>query len=259
MSAGIIGLILIVSFISFLVRLLIQAMRRSSRQREETFRLVAEKLGGTITPGTIWRLPTVQFEAFGFSAHIEFYSTGGKHPTYYTRQIFRFPASPPFGLHIYPEGFLATMGKYFGAQDIQINDSVFDAKFMIKGSDPELVRAMLDQPTRDTLFQLRALNMNDHIELSARKRIFRIQKLSWLKAAHELERFALLGKEVFAAYLRAAGNVTVPPEAPPAALEKCAVCEDVIEGSNQTCPRCGANHHPECYQLNDGCGRCQGN
>jgi len=36
----------------------------------------------------------------------------------------------------------------------------------------------------------------------------------------------------------------------------CPVCDHPIEGTGETCPECGATHHDECWQLNDGCGSC---
>jgi CheY-like chemotaxis protein len=38
---------------------------------------------------------------------------------------------------------------------------------------------------------------------------------------------------------------------------KCPVCNDTIEGESKTCPWCKTPHHPECFALNDGCGKCE--
>jgi CheY-like chemotaxis protein len=37
----------------------------------------------------------------------------------------------------------------------------------------------------------------------------------------------------------------------------CPVCNDLIEGESAVCPWCKAAHHPECFALNDGCGKCE--
>jgi len=43
----------------------------------------------------------------------------------------------------------------------------------------------------------------------------------------------------------------------PAVKPICPVCNDVIEGESAACPWCKAAHHPECFALNDGCGKCE--
>jgi hypothetical protein len=42
------------------------------------------------------------------------------------------------------------------------------------------------------------------------------------------------------------------PAGPP-----CPVCEHPVEPPGSACPACGSRHHPECWQLNDGCGHCR--
>lgn len=42
------------------------------------------------------------------------------------------------------EGFFNKIGKFFGGQDIQLNDEAFDDKFMIKGEDEIFVKRLLD-------------------------------------------------------------------------------------------------------------------
>jgi CheY-like chemotaxis protein len=37
----------------------------------------------------------------------------------------------------------------------------------------------------------------------------------------------------------------------------CPVCNDTIDGESAACPWCKAAHHPECFALNDGCGKCE--
>lgn len=36
----------------------------------------------------------------------------------------------------------------------------------------------------------------------------------------------------------------------------CGVCGDEVTGEHIDCPMCLAQHHPECWKLNDGCGKC---
>ena len=36
----------------------------------------------------------------------------------------------------------------------------------------------------------------------------------------------------------------------------CPVCNDRISGERFDCPVCQTPHHPECWKLTDGCGKC---
>ena len=138
---------------------------------------------------------------------------------------------------------------------LRLGDVNFDDKFMIKGSDDARVKDFLNPDVRQAVFELRSMTMNDHIEISTESTAFRIQKLSWLHAPDLLMSLVTLGQQVFDGYITAATGAPVPPAEAKTELY-CAVCRDTISGSMHTCPKCGASHHPECYQLNDGCGSC---
>lgn len=38
---------------------------------------------------------------------------------------------------------------------------------------------------------------------------------------------------------------------------RCPVCKDALANEGWRCGACGASHHPECWQINDGCGACR--
>ena len=56
------------------------------------------------------------------------------------------PFSNPRGLsfEIYRESILSSVGKLFKMQDIEIGDSAFDSKFIIKGNDEGKIKLLLD-------------------------------------------------------------------------------------------------------------------
>lgn len=247
--------VIIIGF--FIVVAAVKYQSRKRKEREAALRIVAERLGATLEAGTFFKQPKLKFEYRGYPTVIEFYSTGGKHPTLYTRLLFNLSSRPAFEFHLYPERFFSKLGKLLGGQDIQIGDEQFDPKFMLKGSSEQLVKSMLSAEVRGAIFELRALTMNDHIDISTQKFGLRIQKLSWLHAPDLLMTFIGLGQQVFDGYLAASGaGLSYDSSAPVEALEDCAVCGDTITGSSHACPKCGTAHHPECYELNDGCGRC---
>jgi hypothetical protein len=253
-----IGVIVTFFFIALTIVIIVVAVRYQRRQRqkrEEALTVVAQRLGGTLEPGSFWQQPKITFEYKGHAASIEYYSTGGKHPTLYTRLFFHFQRMPALEVRVYPERLFSKIGKFLGGQDIQLGDVNFDDKFMIKGSDDARVKDFLNPDVRQAVFELRAMTMNDHIEISTESTAFRIQKLSWLHAPDLLMSLVTLGQQVFDGYLTAATDGPVLPTEAKTEIY-CSVCNDVVSGSMHTCPKCGAPHHPECYQLNDGCGRC---
>ena len=74
---------------------------------------------------------------------------------------------PPLGvdLSLTAQGVMAGVGKLFGAQDIELGDSVFDKKFVVKGKDPRRVSNILSSEARSALIALQAtgheLEVND--------------------------------------------------------------------------------------------------
>jgi hypothetical protein len=259
MRSGVhIGVIVTFFFIALTIVIIVVAVRYQKRQRQrrqEALTIVAQRLGGILVAGSFWQQPKITFEYKGHAASIEYYSTGGKHPTLYTRLFFHFQRMPSLEVRVYPERLFSKIGKFLGGQDIQLGDVNFDDKFMIKGSDDARVKDFLNPDVRQAVFELRAMTMNDHIEISTESTAFRIQKLSWLHAPDLLMSLVTLGQQVFDGYLSAATGAPVLPTEAKTEIY-CSVCNDVVSGSMHTCPKCGAPHHPECYQLNDGCGRC---
>lgn len=244
-----------------LVSIACRQRARLQRQREQALTGLARRLGGNLIEGSFRRQPKLTFEYKGYAAGIEYYSTGGRHPTLYTRLSFYFRKKLPYSVHICPERLFSKIGKCLGDWEIQIGDASFDDKFMVKGLADARVKAMLTPDVRRAMFDLRALNTNDHIELSTGPTTLEIQKLSWLQTVDLLVSMVTLGQQIFDGYLTAAAGANARA---PASSEKeehqtrifCVVCREMIEGSITDCPICGAHHHPECYDLNDGCGSC---
>jgi len=86
------GFLIAFFFIAVTVVIIVVAVRyqaRQRRRREEALSIVAQRLGGNLTPGTFWQQPRITFEYKSYAASIEYYSTGGKHPTYYTQVHFQ--------------------------------------------------------------------------------------------------------------------------------------------------------------------------
>ncbi len=62
------------------------------------------------------------------------------------------------------EGFFNKIGKFFGGEDIQLNDEEFDKKFLIKGSEEIFVKRLLDNNIKRILVENRP-KMKGRVEL----------------------------------------------------------------------------------------------
>ncbi len=231
--------------------------KKSRERRAAVLYQVAERFGGQVTPGGWASQPSLSFSHAGQPVQLTYYSTGGKNPTLYTRLFVDLGGiGPELKVHVYPEGFFSRVGKVLGSQDIQLGDPAFDEAFMIKGSDEAKVKLFLTEQVKNALRQLRHLSGADYVDVATDGPRLRIQKLSWLEAADLLGTFCELGLAVADGYLAAVGAAPARQAAAPRAPAACPVCAHPVEGSARTCSTCGADHHPECWQLNDGCGIC---
>ena len=79
----------------------------------------------------------------------------GKHKQTYTRVAADVPAVLPGGLAVSKEGVLSGIGKFFGAQDIEVGDETFDGACMIKGEVPsEVIRLFQSRKAKDAVWEL---------------------------------------------------------------------------------------------------------
>ena len=71
-----------------------------------------------------------------FDRYIQYQVVGGQSfDTEFTRIRVEFKSPDELRFRLTKQGFIDTIGKLFGAQDIQVGDKEFDKKFIIKGND----------------------------------------------------------------------------------------------------------------------------
>lgn len=74
----------------------------------------------------------------------------------YFRAIAEFISPDKLQLKILHQDLIASIGKFFGAQDIEVGDWSFDPEFMIKGNDPDKIQLILsDASIRKMLLEQR--------------------------------------------------------------------------------------------------------
>lgn len=115
----------------------------------------SQSCNGSIHNGGIMHPNYMTFE---YNNHIikvdTFTFMAGNVPITYFRTSAIFEELKTFDLKINREGMLSSVSKFFGAMDIQIDHKEFDDRFMIKGNDEELVKKVLDDKLRESLFNM---------------------------------------------------------------------------------------------------------
>lgn len=76
-----------------------------------------------------------------------FQRSTGKSSYPYTRMRCAYVNKDNFKFLIYKEGIFTDIAKYFGMQDIEIADKIFDDKFVLKSKNTEQLRALLKDET----------------------------------------------------------------------------------------------------------------
>lgn len=131
--------------------------------KDEIWEQIAKEIKGEYIDAGFWGKDVLVFRHRQWELLLDTYSrNSGKHSTTYTR--LRVPFVNKDGLHfdISREGFFTAIGKFFGMQDIQVNNTYFDDNFLIKGNEEEKIRQLLDDDNLKTLFHKQP---NVHIQI----------------------------------------------------------------------------------------------
>ena len=59
-----------------------------------------------------------------------------------------------FKFSIYKEGFISTIGKFIGFQDIKIGNRYIDSNFIFKSNDNEIIKAIFKEPKIYSIFEM---------------------------------------------------------------------------------------------------------
>jgi hypothetical protein len=145
-----------------------------------------------------------------------------------------------------------------GMVRVASGDDAFDRRTRILASEPEAARALLDEPTRRSLDDLRDLLANGHIHLSASATRILFRKRGVIRELPELSLFTRLCDSVYERLLRAwereNGIEIIAETVLQDAETKCQVCSHPIAAESRVrCRRCRTPHHDDCWEFNGGC------
>lgn len=120
----------------------------------------SQSCNGIISKGGIMNPIYMTFEHNNHTIKVETYMfMAGNVPITYFRVSSIFEELKTFDIKISREGMFSSVSKFLGAMDIQIDHEEFDKRFMIKGNDEELVRKVLDDKLRESLFDMNGFTL----------------------------------------------------------------------------------------------------
>ncbi len=123
--------------------------------KDEIWTQIAADIGGEFIDGGFWGKDVLIYKHGEWQILLDTYvvSTG---QSSHTLTRMRAPFMNRDGLYfkISREGFLSSIGKFFGMQDIEIGDPFFDKQFVIKGNNPEKIKRLLADARIKELCQL---------------------------------------------------------------------------------------------------------
>ena len=116
--------------------------------KDEIWTQIATDIGGEFIDGGFWGKDVLIYKHGEWQILLDTYTvttSTGKTTTSTTYTRMRAPFINKDGLYfkISREGFFSSIGKFFGMQDIEIEDPFFDKQFVIKGNDPEKIKLLL--------------------------------------------------------------------------------------------------------------------
>ena len=143
---------------ALLVAVLILFHRATAVRTKQTWEELARLVDGTFVPaGGPWSQPTppmVECTVQGLDVVVDSYVASiGRASLVHTRARLQVPTLADRTVKISREGLLASVGKLFGTQDVQVGEARYDDGFLIKASDPEWLRQHLDEAFRERHLQ----------------------------------------------------------------------------------------------------------
>jgi len=143
-----------VSVAAMLVAILIFVHRATAVRTKRVWEELAGLVDGTFVPaGGSWSGPTppmVECTVQGLDVVVDTYVASiGRASLVYTRARTQVPTLADRTVKISREGVLASVGKLFGTQDVQVGDARYDDGFLIRASDPEWLLRHLDAGFRE--------------------------------------------------------------------------------------------------------------
>ena len=115
--------------------------------RKEMWQKLSEAVGGRYVDGGFWKGDKVQIDHEDWTVTLDSYAVStGKTTVVYTRMRAPFVNPTGFRFLVYRKSMFTGLGKFFGMQDIEIGDSLFDEDFVVQSTDEDRIKLLLSAP-----------------------------------------------------------------------------------------------------------------
>ena len=130
--------------------------------KKEIWRKLADELSGRYVEGGFWKGDKVEVEHGDWTLTLDTYAVStGKVTVVFTRMRAPFVNPGGFRFVVYRRSAFTGLGKFFGMQDIEIGDPMFDHDFVVKSENEHRVRELLaNQVIRSLISQQKDINFS---------------------------------------------------------------------------------------------------
>lgn len=156
-----------------------------------------------------------------------------------------------FRLRVRPEGAWDKVRKFFGAQDVQLGDALFDPKFIVEANQVARARSLLTRDVRSRMVRL--LRHGSLAVEFGPAGISLHTSEAFQDRVQDLSEYAIEALELCTALIRILDPSMVVAEDVEIGGGACPVCGTAVVESPGQCKRCGTPHHAECWDYLGGC------
>ncbi len=115
--------------------------------QDEVWRQLSENIQGKFVAGDFWHENKVVAHVGEWPVTIDIYHEAvGSASVTYTRLRAPYINTDGLRFHISHRSVFSGVGKWLGMQDIEVGDSTFDEEFILQGTNPDEVKALLADP-----------------------------------------------------------------------------------------------------------------
>ena len=123
------------------------ARRLFGPSRKEIWRKLSDEVGGRYVDGGFWKGDKVQIDHDDWTLTLDSYAVStGKVTIVYTRMRAPFVNPSEFRFLVYRKSVFTGLGKFFGMQDIEVGDEMFDHDFVVQSTDEGKIKILLAAP-----------------------------------------------------------------------------------------------------------------